>query len=426
MLFSFSFILFSAVASAQSVIDYSKLPACAKSCSVLQQAEGGCVPPAALVSNQATYQSCFCQSAFLTSLKTSPSLCEPACSADDATAIESYYVSLCNGPVVEPATTTQTTATTTATTAATTTTTGTNTATGTAVAGNKGVSDANSSNNSWFSHHWKWVLMLIVIFLAMIIIWPAAIFFKRRHNRKRDLQRGNLAAPDAFIVDHPLPQNTAHTSNTLSKEIGMPSPMAMSGGRGGMGMDSGIAPPRAARVRSRSNTLTSMGHGSHGNVPQPVVWGPHQNQAHGSPLNSVPPSPTLNSPSPVFMNERARGSETRFANYHAAGMGKKGLNVEAAQVPSAGLLSPSPVSPIEEGPPRMGSPGFGGGGPVSAQMIREMRSKENVGRSGLGRGGVGVVDGDLGAGESGAGGMGMGRVLSKKLNKKASRSSRNE
>ncbi|OCL13926.1 hypothetical protein AOQ84DRAFT_371747 [Glonium stellatum] len=142
MLLPLLLILSATVASAQTVIDYSKLPACARQCGVLSQAETGCVPPAAQTTNQATYQSCFCQSAFLTTLKTSPSLCEPACDAADAAAIENWYVALCNGPVVEPAAATTTT-TTTATTA-------TGTATGTALAGgDKGAGNANTPNNDW-------------------------------------------------------------------------------------------------------------------------------------------------------------------------------------------------------------------------------------------------------------------------------------
>lgn len=135
--------VFTSTIAAQSVIDYSKLPQCAHSCTTLQSAEGSCVPPAAPVTNQATYQSCVCQSSLLTGLKSSGGICQQfGCSTDDANAISQYYISLCNGPVIEPTTTTTGTSTTA-------TTTGTSTSTADSSSGDKGVSDANSSDNSW-------------------------------------------------------------------------------------------------------------------------------------------------------------------------------------------------------------------------------------------------------------------------------------
>jgi hypothetical protein len=119
----------------QTVLDYSKLPACAKQCTVLAQAEGGCVPPAAPVTSQGIYQSCVCQSALLTQLHTSGAVCQATgCSADDAAKITTYYNALCAGPVVQPAQTT---------TLAT-------TATGTATAGAAGgVTKATGAKTDW-------------------------------------------------------------------------------------------------------------------------------------------------------------------------------------------------------------------------------------------------------------------------------------
>jgi len=248
-LLSTSAIVLSSLTSAVSIIDYTKLPACAKQCSVLAAAEGGCVPPAAPVTTQDIYQSCFCQSALLTTLKTTPSLCSAAvansgCSDADATKIEQYYVALCNGPTVQPPHTTTTTATT-----ATTATSSTGIATGTGIS--KGV---NSSNNgSWFSTHWKWVLMLIIIFLFMIIASVLGVYLKRRHARRADARRANLAAHDA-------PVTNAAFHDHFAKEI------------------SGVL-PTPPQVRTRSGTVTSRASSSRlskHRVSEPVVWGPHQ------------------------------------------------------------------------------------------------------------------------------------------------------
>lgn len=117
-------VLLAAAASsalAQSVIDYTKIPECARQCAVLDQAEKGCVPPAAQPADQATYQSCFCQSAFLTPLHSTGQQCEPGCAQEDAVKISQYYKDLCAGPVVQPPaqTTVQTSTSTTSTSTAT-------------------------------------------------------------------------------------------------------------------------------------------------------------------------------------------------------------------------------------------------------------------------------------------------------------------
>ena len=210
-----------------------------------------------------------------------------------------------------------------------------------------------------------------------------------------------------------------------------PPAMGMSGARGSVVLDGvgGIAPPRSARGRSGSGTLNSVNHGNAGagagasaGVGYPVVWGPHQNQAHGSPLNSVPPSPTVGSPSPVYLNGGARGSETRFGAPSAAGQGKRGISVETAAVRVPSPMNLSPVSPIEEAGGMLGVPGQGQGygqgqramgAPAGAQRIREMRSKESMRRGSLGRGGAPAE----------GGGDGVGRRLSKKLDKRNSRHS---
>lgn len=83
---------------AQTIIPPT-LPACAQQCDTLQKAQGGCVPPAAPVTNQGIYTSCFCQSGFLTSLVSggaaaASSTC-PLCSPADAQTILNWFHQLC-------------------------------------------------------------------------------------------------------------------------------------------------------------------------------------------------------------------------------------------------------------------------------------------------------------------------------------------
>ena len=186
-----------------------------------------------------------------------------------------------------------------------------------------------------------------------------------------------------------------------------PPSMGMPSARTSVGLDSvgGIAPPRSARARSGSGTLNSANHGNAG-AGYPVVWGPHQNQAHGS-------------PSPVYLNGGA-GAGYGYGAPSAVAQGKRGISVETTQVPSS--MNPSPVSPIEEAGGMLSVPGQGQGygqglrtigAPAGAQRIREMRSKESMRRGSLGRGGAPAE----------GGGDGVGRRLSKKLERGNSRHS---
>lgn len=85
-------------AAAQQLLTYGSgaLPTCAEQCTILDTAQTGCVPPAAPVTDQATYISCFCQSGYISSLSTDASqYCGSVCSGDDLTAIQTWYSSFC-------------------------------------------------------------------------------------------------------------------------------------------------------------------------------------------------------------------------------------------------------------------------------------------------------------------------------------------
>lgn len=87
-----------AVASAQQLLVYSDtaLPSCAQQCTVLQNAQTGCIPPAAPVTDALIYESCFCQSGYLTTLKSAGStICSDVCEASDVAKIASWYQSNC-------------------------------------------------------------------------------------------------------------------------------------------------------------------------------------------------------------------------------------------------------------------------------------------------------------------------------------------
>lgn len=86
------------IISAQAVtLLASNLPACATQCTVLTESESSCTPPLAPVTSNQIYESCFCQSALLTSLYSSAAVqgvC-PLCSAADMSTIQNWYQDVC-------------------------------------------------------------------------------------------------------------------------------------------------------------------------------------------------------------------------------------------------------------------------------------------------------------------------------------------
>lgn len=90
--------LLTPIISAQAVtLLASNLPSCAGQCTVLTNAQGSCTPPLAPVTSDSIYESCFCQSALLTSLYSSAAVqgvC-PSCSATDMMTIQKWYQGVC-------------------------------------------------------------------------------------------------------------------------------------------------------------------------------------------------------------------------------------------------------------------------------------------------------------------------------------------
>ena len=87
-------------AVAQEVLDFGILPACAGTCPSLVDAQASCVPPAAPVTDQETYESCFCQNAFLEPLFTSPNgVCDAFCAQPELDRIWQWFTGLCQDGV---------------------------------------------------------------------------------------------------------------------------------------------------------------------------------------------------------------------------------------------------------------------------------------------------------------------------------------
>ncbi|KAK5675350.1 hypothetical protein LTS10_012117 [Elasticomyces elasticus] len=185
--------LLAALSSAQLITNgNSQLPSCASTCTLLSQAAQACGGTTS--SNQAIW-SCFCQSAYLTTLYSSPSgICDATCTnPTDNQQVMTWFTSNCgtdygasehadSGTTVVVLTSTSTSAPVAAPT-------GSTAAVPTTTASGGYVdpdAQPSSDGKSWWSAHYKWVIMLIVLFVCLILLAILATWLKRRHDRKAD------------------------------------------------------------------------------------------------------------------------------------------------------------------------------------------------------------------------------------------------
>ncbi|KAJ5790918.1 uncharacterized protein N7518_007929 [Penicillium psychrosexuale] len=147
----------------------SKFPQCGLTCTTLTSAQTSCESGEA-----STWTSCFCQSSLLTGLKTSGSIC-PSCSAADQTTLSTWYVDYCNSGGKDTGTATTTTKSSTD---------ATSTSTSTSSATTNTTSTADTKK-SWWSTHYRWIIMLIVLVIGFSTIAVLGVWFKRRYDAKR-------------------------------------------------------------------------------------------------------------------------------------------------------------------------------------------------------------------------------------------------
>ena len=220
----------SALAQVGTILDHSKLPNCAFSCQTLLNAQSACVPSGgAPTTDQATYQSCFCQSAYLSQFKnTEYDICNGGCSTSDLQTIQSWYTHLCDdGVVVTPGGSTATTSSSSTTTAA-------SGSAQTTTSSAETPSNKGNSNQTWMGTHYRWVIMVIVLVLAAITAIILGIWLKRRHQKRREaaLRNTTLVAEEAAAALRDRHPGTPSMSQVSSSRRPMGREMMMSGARG--------------------------------------------------------------------------------------------------------------------------------------------------------------------------------------------------
>ncbi|KAI0135380.1 hypothetical protein F4814DRAFT_19951 [Daldinia grandis] len=148
-----------------TIVPFQSLPSCAGECGPLYDANGACVPPAAAVADENTYDTCFCAYDSLQPFKQGASgVCDTACTNDNGglSSIQGWFTSFCNEK------------------AAATTSSSPSTSTGT------GSSGSNDGGGDWISTHWKWVVMIVIIVVGIAGIWIGACVWRRKYLRKKD------------------------------------------------------------------------------------------------------------------------------------------------------------------------------------------------------------------------------------------------
>ncbi|CAD6504953.1 BgTH12-00452 [Blumeria graminis f. sp. triticale] len=158
-----------------SIVPFSsRLPACASKCGPLYDVQGKCSPPVTTHADN----DCFCADARLTSFKTGPAGVSSVCGAtictleDELEKVQEWYLDFCGRTATRPDQ-------------------------------DETSDDANTpdqnntSSQSWISGHFKWVIMVSIIFLIIISAWILACICRRRYLRKKE-KEVEMAPPVAW------------------------------------------------------------------------------------------------------------------------------------------------------------------------------------------------------------------------------------
>lgn len=181
----------------------SNLPSCAQNCPLLIQAAQAC--SATNTQTQANWI-CFCQSAYLTTLRSSAAgICDSTCTnTADNNQISTWYNSNCgsdNGASEHAAGDAAATVlpTSTAASGAQATSAGTGSATTAGSSASHSSAPVDKSFHEqcvgdWWACHYRWVIMLIVLAIVLPLLGAGAHWLKARHDRKVDRMSGGFNA----------------------------------------------------------------------------------------------------------------------------------------------------------------------------------------------------------------------------------------
>ncbi|EXF80053.1 hypothetical protein COL5a_002045 [Colletotrichum fioriniae] len=195
-----------------TIMPFAQLPACAVNCGPLYDANGACVPPAVAAADANTYDRCFCSQGVLQAFSTAAGGVCPAAGCDDAgfSSIQGWYTSFCNSVTGGAATASSSSAGSTSTSGA-----------------SKGSSNSGNGGD-WLSNHWRWVVMLVILVVAIAGIWVGACIWRRRYLRRKDrmyeLGKHAHKGPSGIIAGSGVNVNQAGIVNSPGQFMPGPPP----------------------------------------------------------------------------------------------------------------------------------------------------------------------------------------------------------
>lgn len=120
------------------------------------------------------YQSCFCLDTRVMAMSTATTgVCDDVCQGEQLGSVVNWFRSMCH---VDEKTSSSSSS----------------TATDSESTGGSSSNVNNGNGGSWLSHHWQWVVMLVVLVVGIAAIWVGACIFRRRYLRKKEQQKFNL------------------------------------------------------------------------------------------------------------------------------------------------------------------------------------------------------------------------------------------
>lgn len=162
-----------------TIMPFASLPSCAVSCGPLYDANGGCVPPA----TENVDNNCFCGNGVLSPWFQGPSanVCPDAgCNEAEYASIQSWFTSYCSSATADGNNGAQPTA-------------GTSTTSGGSSSSTGGSSSSGQNQGpggDWISNHWRWVIGIVILVVAIVGIWIGACIWRRRYLRRKERARG--------------------------------------------------------------------------------------------------------------------------------------------------------------------------------------------------------------------------------------------
>ncbi|KAK2042320.1 hypothetical protein LZ31DRAFT_366825 [Colletotrichum somersetense] len=194
-----------------TIMPFAQLPACAVKCGPLYDANGACVPPAVPAADAQVYDACFCSQGNLQPFRTAATgVCDAAgCDAAGFSSIQGWYTSFCNSVAGGAAVQTSSSPGSTSTSGA-----------------SKGSSNGNGGD--WLSNHWRWVVMLVILVVAIAGIWVGACIWRRRYLRRKDrmyeLGKHAHQGPSGIIAGSGVNVNQAGVVNAPGQFMPGPHP----------------------------------------------------------------------------------------------------------------------------------------------------------------------------------------------------------